>query len=87
MGDWHRPIGAFGDSQCGIDAEAMMDRGAVVADGDGVVFDERGLLVRGAVDGGAADAGAGEHYRIALAPVVPAALGVDARRGTRDIVD
>src|SRR5262249_62149881 len=53
--------------------------GANIGRADGQVFDVGGAGVGGAVNGAAADAGAGEHHRVAVRPVIAAAIAVDLR--------
>ena len=58
----------------GIDAEGMVERAGEVFGADGLVDRPGGVFVGAAEDDAAANAGAGEHAREAVAPVVPAVL-------------
>src|SRR5207249_2413199 len=78
--DGHGTAGAVGDGGVGVDAEAVVDGGADVGGADLAVADIGGMGVAGAAHGAAADAGARQHDRVAVRPVVAAGGGVDARR-------
>src|SRR4051812_27779894 len=79
LGDRQGPVGAVVDQRLRIEAQALVDGGADVGRTDRVVADEGGVGIGGAVEGAAANAGAGQHDRVAVAPVVAASILVDVR--------
>src|SRR5690242_10344551 len=68
------------DGHFRVDAQAVINRRANVADVGRPVLDEGRLRVGGAVDAAAADAGPGQDHGVAVRPVVAATGGVDLRR-------
>src|SRR5205807_2200624 len=78
VGNRHWAAGTVGDRHVRIDPQALENGGTDIAGADGAVLDIGGLGVGSAVDRAAANAASREPHAVAVSPVVPAGVTIDA---------